>query len=121
VFVAGLFLALIGIYHAGTRPHVFVSTWFFVQMDTALIAWGSFGFHDYSWGLLSLVMRRQAYNPNPSTLTVPLGFRDPQRLGTAGDRWGATAVRGLGETVEKETAGKPPSPERRYWLVNGRQ
>jgi len=26
---------------------------------------------------------------------------------------GATAVRGLGETVEKETAGQPPSPERR--------
>ncbi|MCG2870075.1 MAG: DUF998 domain-containing protein, partial [Vulcanisaeta sp.] len=40
VFVAGLFLALIGIYHAGTRPHVFVSTWFFVQMDMALIALG---------------------------------------------------------------------------------
>ena len=40
VLVAGLFLALIGIYHAGTRPHVFVSTWFFVQMDMALIAWG---------------------------------------------------------------------------------
>jgi len=49
----------------------------------------------------------------PTPLIVPLGFRDPQRLGTAGDRWGATAVRGLGETVEKETAGQPPSPERR--------
>ncbi|MGC8607065.1 MAG: DUF998 domain-containing protein [Vulcanisaeta sp.] len=40
VFVAGIFLALIGIYHAGTRPHVFVSTWFFAQMDMALITWG---------------------------------------------------------------------------------
>jgi hypothetical protein len=35
---------------------------------------------------------------------VTLGFRDPQRLGTPGDGWGATAVRGLGATVEKETA-----------------
>jgi len=33
-----------------------------------------FGFRDYLWRLLSLVIRRQAYNPNPSTLTVPLGF-----------------------------------------------
>ena len=36
-------------------------------------------------------------------LLVPLGSRDPQWLGTAGDRWGATAVRGPRETVEKET------------------
>ena len=40
VFVAGVFLALIGVYPGGTRPHVFVSTWFFVQMDLALLAWG---------------------------------------------------------------------------------
>jgi hypothetical protein len=43
-------------------------------------------------------------------LLVILGFRDPQRLGTAGDRWGATAVRGPGETVEKETVGKQTQP-----------
>lgn len=35
--LAGVFLGLIGYYHAGTRPHVFVSTWFFVQMDAALV------------------------------------------------------------------------------------
>ena len=40
VFVAGLFLALIGVFPGGTRPHVFVSTWFFVQMDLAFLAWG---------------------------------------------------------------------------------
>ncbi|MEB3851333.1 MAG: DUF998 domain-containing protein [Desulfurococcales archaeon] len=34
--LAGVFLALIGYYHSGTRPHVFVSTWFFVQADLAL-------------------------------------------------------------------------------------
>lgn len=38
LFTAGLFLALIGVFPAGTRPHVFVSTWFFIQMDMALIA-----------------------------------------------------------------------------------
>ncbi len=38
LFTAGLFLALIGAFPAGTRPHVFVSTWFFIQMDMALIA-----------------------------------------------------------------------------------
>ncbi|BAA81551.2 conserved hypothetical protein [Aeropyrum pernix K1] len=38
LLTAGLFLALIGVYPAGTRPHVFVSTWFFLQMDMALVA-----------------------------------------------------------------------------------
>lgn len=33
----GVFLGLIGYYHEGTRPHVFVSSWFFVQADVALI------------------------------------------------------------------------------------
>ncbi|WP_297535131.1 DUF998 domain-containing protein, partial [Thermococcus sp.] len=31
VSVSAIFLALIGIFHEGTRPHVFVSTYFFVQ------------------------------------------------------------------------------------------
>jgi len=38
LFVAGIFLALIGVYPAGTRPHTFVSTWFFIQMLLAIIA-----------------------------------------------------------------------------------
>lgn len=38
VFVAGIFLALIGAFPSGTRPHVFVSTWFFVQMWMAMVA-----------------------------------------------------------------------------------
>jgi len=38
LFVAGVFLALIGIYPSGTRPHTFVSTWFFIQMLIAIIA-----------------------------------------------------------------------------------
>ena len=37
MFLAGIFLALIGVYPSGTRPHVFVSTWFFIQADLALI------------------------------------------------------------------------------------
>lgn len=40
VTIAGIFLALIGIYHAGTRPHVFVSTWFFIQIDIAILIYG---------------------------------------------------------------------------------
>jgi hypothetical membrane protein len=32
LFIAGVFLALIGLFPSGTRPHVFVSTWFFVQV-----------------------------------------------------------------------------------------
>jgi len=44
VGLAGVFLGLIGVFHEGTRPHVFVSTWFFVQMDLGLIL-QSIGFY----------------------------------------------------------------------------
>lgn len=37
IVMAGIFLALIGIFPSGTRPHTFVSTWFFIQADVALI------------------------------------------------------------------------------------
>lgn len=37
IFVAGIFLALIGIFPSGTKPHTFVSTWFFIQMWLALV------------------------------------------------------------------------------------
>jgi len=39
-FVSGLFLALIGVYPSGTRPHTFVSTWFYVQFYMASLALG---------------------------------------------------------------------------------
>ena len=38
MLLAGIFLALIGVFPSGTRPHVFISTWFFVQADLAFIA-----------------------------------------------------------------------------------
>lgn len=38
LFTAGVFLSLIGVFPAGTEPHEFVSTWFFVQADMALAA-----------------------------------------------------------------------------------
>lgn len=38
--IAGVFLILIGVYPSGTRPHVFVSLWFFTQADLAIMAWG---------------------------------------------------------------------------------
>ncbi len=39
-FIAGIFLMFIGIFHEGTKPHVFVSSWFFTQMDLSIIATG---------------------------------------------------------------------------------
>lgn len=41
MIIAGLFLALIGVFHEGTYPHVFVSQWFFAQMDMTSIVWGT--------------------------------------------------------------------------------
>ena len=40
IAIAGIFLALIGIFPGGTRPHVFVSTYFFVQMGIAIFLMG---------------------------------------------------------------------------------
>ncbi len=37
IALAGVFLILIGVFPSGTRPHTFVSTWFFIQADTALV------------------------------------------------------------------------------------
>ena len=37
--IAGIFLMLVGLYPSGTRPHVFVSTYFFLQFDLAIIIW----------------------------------------------------------------------------------
>ncbi|AAL81748.1 hypothetical protein PF1624 [Pyrococcus furiosus DSM 3638] len=38
--ISSLFLALIGIFHGGTRPHVFVSTYFFVQFFLGMLIYG---------------------------------------------------------------------------------
>ncbi len=40
VSISALFLALIGIFHGGTRPHVFVSTYFFVQFFLGAVLYG---------------------------------------------------------------------------------
>lgn len=40
VGTAGIFLALVGIYHGGTTPHDFVSLWFFLQAALGSTAWG---------------------------------------------------------------------------------
>lgn len=40
VMIAAIFLALIGIFHEGTYPHQFVSLWFFIQFDIAILVYG---------------------------------------------------------------------------------
>ncbi|HII60587.1 TPA: DUF998 domain-containing protein [Pyrococcus horikoshii] len=40
ISISSLFLALIGIFHAGTRPHVFVSTYFFIQFFLGMLIYG---------------------------------------------------------------------------------
>ena len=40
LFIAGLFLILIGVFPSGTRPHTFVSLWFFIQADLSILTWG---------------------------------------------------------------------------------
>lgn len=56
IFIAGIFLALIGVFPSSTRPHVFVSTWFFVQMWMAVLASaiGSFAKRELAFGAFLL-------------------------------------------------------------------
>ncbi len=39
--ISGIFLILIGYFHEGTYPHLFVSYWFFIQSLLAILAWGA--------------------------------------------------------------------------------
>ncbi len=41
ISISALFLALIGVFHAGTRPHSFVSTYFFVQFFLGMLVYGA--------------------------------------------------------------------------------
>jgi hypothetical membrane protein len=52
--MAGVFLALIGVYPSGTTPHTFVSIWFFVQADVAITVWG-IGILLSGWDVFGLV------------------------------------------------------------------
>ena len=56
IVLAGVFLALIGVYPGGTRPHVFVSTWFFVQMDLALIPLTYSLWRNRGWGPAKILL-----------------------------------------------------------------
>ncbi len=40
VSVSAIFMALIGIFHEGTSPHVFVSAYFFVQFFAGVLVYG---------------------------------------------------------------------------------
>ena len=55
-FVAGFFLAMIGIYHGGTYPHDFVSTYFFVQAALTILVMGiaSFTAQDFKGAVVPI-------------------------------------------------------------------
>ncbi len=78
-FVAGIFLALIGIYHGGTYPHDFVSTYFFVQAALAMVFMGigSFTAQDFAGavtpiGLAILMPLGDILIPFPSAATTEI-------------------------------------------------
>ncbi len=57
-FVAGIFLALIGYYHEGTYPHVFVSTWFFAQaaLSITIMGIGAYPEHDLKSSAIPIII-----------------------------------------------------------------
>jgi hypothetical membrane protein len=44
--IAGIFLAMIAIFPSGTRPHVFISTWFFIQAFLGAFLYGAAMFRE---------------------------------------------------------------------------
>lgn len=60
--IASLFLTQIGIYHGGTYPHDYVSTYFFLQTDISLLIWGI------------ALMFRKAIRAGIFTLVIGLAF-----------------------------------------------
>ena len=73
--LSGIFLALIGYYHAGTRPHGFVSTWFFIQMDLGLF-FQSLGLYRMtgSWESYSSLWTSIAAFPIAIIIGITLGW-----------------------------------------------
>ncbi len=40
ILISSIFMGLIGVFHSGTRPHIFVSTYFFLQFFSGMLIWG---------------------------------------------------------------------------------
>lgn len=83
--LAGVFLALIGVFPSGTRPHVFVSTWFFVQADLALLLllWEAYRVRRDAWSLAGLALAVLAF-PVAGLVGVAVGWPSAAVLETYG-------------------------------------
>lgn len=68
----GIFLGLIGYFHEGTSPHVFISSWFFIEASLASVVWGIGHLRQGLWPYAYLLLGIGAFfvgffTPFPST------------------------------------------------------
>jgi len=71
--ISSLFLAFIGIFHSGTRPHGFVSTYFFFQSFLGILVWGMGSRKTMKLGIsLFLFALGGAFLPWPSTAILEI-------------------------------------------------
>lgn len=72
--ISSIFLAFIGIFHSGTRPHVFVSTYFFLQFFVGMLLWGigTRGIMKKLTIVLFILAVMGAFLPWPSTATIEI-------------------------------------------------
>jgi hypothetical membrane protein len=89
MMMAGVFLALIGVFPGGTRPHVFVSTWFFVQMNLALLplTYAAWRYRGFKWGLPCFLSAVAAF---PLYIAVDLLYGWPSVA--AGEAYGILVI-----------------------------
>ena len=84
LMISSLFLALIGIYHGGTYPHDFVSVWFFILSDIAIITWGiGLILDDRKWAVYVIVL---------ALLASTLGFGLPWPSSAELETFGTAAI-----------------------------
>ncbi|AGB04014.1 putative membrane protein [Aciduliprofundum sp. MAR08-339] len=74
ISISSIFLALIGVFHSGTRPHTFVAPYFFLQFFVGMLVWGI-----GTWGAIKkltialfILAFIGAFIPWPSTATLEI-------------------------------------------------
>ncbi len=84
--VSGIFLMFVGLFPAGTRPHVFVSTWFFVQFDMCIIVWSLGAYLNRGGSMLplsSLIL---------GIVSIPIGFLVPWPSAATVEAYGVLVI-----------------------------
>ncbi len=74
ITISSFFLTFIGVFHSGTRPHVFVSTYFFLQFFLGMLVFGALSNRNLRilTSIIFAVALGGAFLPWPSVATIEI-------------------------------------------------